>query len=100
MSGPEPVELASHIDRVRRRTMPFRGGVVVREFRGGWLSFVPGAPRAEFPSASADRIYWLAGTARVGEHEIETALGAAREIGQREGFIWLAPWRWNERTEA
>jgi GNAT superfamily N-acetyltransferase len=93
------LELANHIDRVRRRHIDFRDGVVVREFAGGWLSAEPGAKLAEFPSASGDRVYWLTARAPLSQADVDAAQEAARAVG-RPMFIWLAPWAWSPAVEA
>lgn len=93
-------ELARHIDRVRRRQITCREGVVTRDVARGWLSAEPAAPAREFPSASMDRVYWLTLAEPLRPAEITEGLEAARAAGSRRVFIWLAPWAWNHSVEA
>lgn len=99
MSGDFQLELARHIDRVRRQTTPCREGVITREVQGGWLSARPGFPVGPYPSASIFRIYWLTQRDVLTSEQIEKAARVCRELGFTRMFVWLAPWAWNDSIE-
>jgi GNAT superfamily N-acetyltransferase len=96
----DPLDLARHLDRVRRRHAALKHGVVTRELPGGWLTAEPGKPPAEFPSASMDRVYWFARAEPVAAAEIDGALGIMRGLGVRRAYLWLAPWACPPETQA
>ncbi len=94
------LDLARHIDRVRRRGAASREGVVVRDVPGGWLSVQVGGTPAEFASQSRSRVNWLASEGPVTESAVVEALNAARDLGGPRLFVWLAPWGCDDDTDA
>lgn len=96
----DPRGLARHLDRIRRLHFACREGVsLVPLSRGGWLSAAPNAPRIEFASMSASRVYWIAIDEPVSQAQIDEAAAAVRGSGCSLVHIWLAPWAWNPAVE-
>src|SRR5262249_4162650 len=96
----DPHEMAWHIDRVRRRHIGCRAGVVTRDIPGGWMTAQPGAPVPEVPSAGADRVFWLTQCEPLVADQVHAALEIARGLGRRRMYFWLAPWACNADVEA
>jgi len=94
------LELADHIDRVRRLAAPCRVGLVTRELPGGWLSARPGYPVGEYPSSSLFRVYWLTQRGKLTSDQIAAAIAGFRGLDCERFFAWLAPWAWDESVEA
>lgn len=99
MPDPESLELARHIDRTRRRMVACRPGIVIADVLDGWMSFQPGAPPGDVPSASADRLYWFSRESVLTQDHIESGHAAARKLGAETVFVWIAPWSWSARLE-
>lgn len=91
MEAPNPLEMACHIDRVRRRMASCRGDIVIRELSGGWITLRPGGARAEFPSQSQDRAFWLTLSRPLTQTDLEEAREAARTEGIGRLFMWVSP---------
>lgn len=100
MNANDPVELARHLDRVRRRITPCRAGTRVAGLANGWIAAQPTGSLAEYPSMSHDRVFWLAPAKSLSQGDVDEARAAARELGRPGMHIWLAPWAWNEGVEA
>lgn len=95
----ERLTLAEHIERVRKRTIHYRQGLVVRELPGGWMSALPGRPAGEYASASLHRVYWLTLREKLQALQIGAAADAFRALDCRKLFAWLAPWACNTEVE-
>jgi len=93
------LELADHIDRVRRLAAPSRAGLVTQELPGGWLSARPGFPVGEYPSSSLFRVYWLTLRSKLTQDQIAAAVAEFRELNCEKFYAWLAPWAWDESVE-
>lgn len=93
-------ELAGHIDRVRRRIVACRGGVVVRGVPGGWMSVSvePGAGGA-FPSSNSNRVYWMAPGRELTGQDVASGVEAMRAAGQTRMCLWFAPSAINAEVE-
>src|SRR6185295_14514487 len=94
------VSLATHLDRVRRRSAPMRDGVVACEIAGGWLAAQPGREQGEVPSACQNRMYFLTGEELVREGDVELGLQEAKRLGCSRVFVYLAPWKVDAAVEA
>lgn len=81
-----------HIDRVRKRQIACRAGVMKREIKGGWLSATRGGDTGVFPAESMDRAYWLTLDSPLTREHVASALEAAKELSCRRLFMWIAPW--------
>ncbi|MFO0859194.1 MAG: GNAT family N-acetyltransferase [Phycisphaerales bacterium] len=99
MSDDFPLQLAAHLDRVRRHTTPFKPGVITLDVPGGWISARPGAPVGDFPSASMQRVYWLTQTQPLTAAQVAAAGRELRQLGCEKAYVWLAPWAWSPQIE-
>lgn len=101
MPDPLHLELAHHLDRLRRKGIWSRPGVIVRDLpSGAWLSVYPAEAPMEFASFSSQRVYWHAQPGPIDPAEVPIARALLREAGCPRAFAWLAPWTWSEAFEA
>ncbi len=95
----EAMTLAEHLDRVRRAQAPMRHGTVIRPVPGGWVSVRKCLAPGEFPSDSANRVYWMTARVAVTAAAVDAARGTLRELGCARAFVWLSPWGWSRTVE-
>lgn len=87
--APDPIEIASRVDRIRRPMLESIPGSTVHDVPGGWLVHDPISTDEQFPSQNRNRVHWMA--TPVLERDIDAMVHAAADRAMRRWFLWVGP---------
>jgi GNAT superfamily N-acetyltransferase len=87
--GPDPVEIATRVDRIRRPLLGSFAGSSVHDVPGGWLVHDRVSASEQFPSQNRNRVHWMATPVR--ERDVDAIVTAAADLDMRRWFLWVGP---------
>ncbi len=109
MLGPDARLMAGFLDRTRRRLSACRAGegvgapgaeVGIRDMGPGFLTWRVVDDGSSTPTASSDRVFWIAPDRAVSGADLDEAIGYYRSLRRARAFFVLGPEAWSEELGA
>lgn len=102
---PDAEQLARFLARTRRKLSACRAGngvgspgaeVGIRDLGPGFVTWKVVDDGAATPTASSDRVFWLAPERAITGEDVREAVEFYRGLGRGRAFFVVAPWAWSD----